>query len=87
VRRLATPEPCLVAFDGRAALGLDWRGRRRLVQRTLEIWCYRSSWWRDERLCGEEREYHTVLTTLGDLELMCVVQADRREWFVVAIWD
>jgi hypothetical protein len=87
VRRLEIPEEVMVAWDGRSLLGLNWRGRRRLVQRTKEIWSYRSEWWREATLRGERREYHTILTDLGALELLCRIDDDARRWFVVAVWD
>jgi hypothetical protein len=87
VRRLETPEACMVAWDGSRVLGVDWRGRRRLVDRTLEVWAYRSAWWKDATLIGERREYHTVVTQLGALELLCHVSPESRTWFVAAVWD
>jgi hypothetical protein len=87
VRRLETPEACTVAWDGRYVLALNWRGRRRLVDRTLEVWAYRGAWWRESSLQGERREYHTINTQLGALELLCRIDGETRAWFVVAVWD
>jgi hypothetical protein len=88
MKRFEQPTPINVAWDGRQVLGFEWRGRKRLVSRTLEVWLYRSTWWRSADLHGEQREYHKVQLELGEFELMCQINTSgARQWFVTAVWD
>lgn len=63
-----------------------WRDRTWTVQTTLEVWVYRSGWWRETGLEGERREYHLLGTQRGEIQVFLRHGIDPG-WFVAGWFD
>jgi hypothetical protein len=95
MKLLHTPEKCLVLLErtGNQRLGVQtrvttvrWRDRTWTVQTTLEVWVYRSEWWRATGLEGERREYHLLGTHRGEIQVFLRHGIDPG-WFVAGWFD
>jgi hypothetical protein len=63
-----------------------WRDRVWTVQTTLEVWVYRSEWWRETGLEGERREYHLLGTQRGEIQVFFRPGVNAG-WFVAGWFD
>lgn len=72
-------EPIDVSHHSQQPKAFCWRGQLFEVERVLENWTARGTWWgKDDR-----RDYYLLMTTNGVMEIYC----GRDGWMLSRIFD